>query len=116
MLHSIRSFPRPYFRLHETELTDGRIGQNIVATYIGVAVYVVCYLGWWAYEYFWLKKRQHFVPLKEVDLDTDAVWPHGEGLRIRQEEQEAREKRDAQDLADGKRFRVWARQVSRYVG
>ncbi|TBU58638.1 amino acid permease-domain-containing protein [Dichomitus squalens] len=89
--------------------------KNIVATYIGVAVYVLCYVGWWAYEFFWLNKRQHFVPLMDVDLDTDAVWGPGEGLRLRQEEQEALEKRDAQDIADGKRSRVWARQAARFV-
>ena len=92
------------------------MSQNVVATYIGVGLYALCYAGYTLYERLWLKQRTHMVPLLSVDLDTDAVWPHGEGLRIRQEEQEAREKRDAQDLADGKRFRVWARQVSRYVG
>lgn len=49
-------------------------------------MYVVLYAGYTLYEYLWLRKRTHFVPLNEVDLDTDAVWGPGEGRRIRAEE------------------------------
>ena len=86
-----------------------------MATYIGVAVFVLTYVGWTAYELLWLRKRAHFVPLLDVDLDTDAVWGPGDGVRVRAEDQAAREKRDAQDLADGRRWRVLARSVLRYI-
>ncbi|KAM5542466.1 hypothetical protein V8D89_003925 [Ganoderma adspersum] len=89
--------------------------MNILATYIGVAVFVATYVGWTAYEFFWLRKSQHFVPLLDVDIDTDAVWGPGDGVRVRAEDQAAREKRDAQDLAEGRRWRVWARGVLRYI-
>ncbi len=89
--------------------------QNVVATYIGLAVYIACYIGYWLWERFWLKKTQHMVPLMEVDLDTDAVWGPGDGVRIREEEAEEREKRDAADEAQGKRVKVWFRKVGRYL-
>ena len=77
--------------------------QNVVATYIGVAVYIVAYFGYWAYELFWLKKRSHMVPLTEVDLDTDAVWRPGDGARIREEEAEEREKELRENCAESGR-------------
>ncbi|CDO77231.1 hypothetical protein BN946_scf184747.g44 [Trametes cinnabarina] len=89
--------------------------QNIVATYLGLVVYIVCYLGYWIYERFWLKQTTHLVPLMDVDLDTDAVWPAGGGARVREQEQEAREKRDMEDIAQGKRTKVMLRQIGRYV-
>ncbi|KIJ13360.1 hypothetical protein PAXINDRAFT_81447 [Paxillus involutus ATCC 200175] len=57
--------------------------KNVVATYIGVVLYIVLYAGYTAYEWFALGKRQHFVPLLKVDLDGDAVWKRGDGARIR---------------------------------
>ncbi|KDQ09449.1 hypothetical protein BOTBODRAFT_117179 [Botryobasidium botryosum FD-172 SS1] len=66
--------------------------QTVVAAYIGVALYVILYLGYAIYERFGLGKKTHFVPLAEVDLDTHAVWGKGEGVRIR--EAEALEKRE----------------------
>ncbi|KAI1791056.1 amino acid permease-domain-containing protein [Ganoderma leucocontextum] len=89
--------------------------RNIIATYVGVVVFIATYVGWTAYELLWLRKRQHFVPIMEVDLDTDAVWRPGDGARVREEDQAARDKRDAQDLAEGRRWRVWARSVLRYI-
>ena len=87
----------------------------MVATYIGLAVYIACYIGHWLYELLWLRTTQHMVPLIEVDLDTDAVWAPGEGARVRAEEAERREKRDAADVAQGRRVRVWGRQVWRVL-
>ncbi|OSC97918.1 hypothetical protein PYCCODRAFT_1471421 [Trametes coccinea BRFM310] len=89
--------------------------QNIVATYLGLFVYIVCYIGYWIYERFWLKQTTHLVPLMEVDLDTHAVWTAGGGARMREEEQLAREKRDAEDIAQGKRTKVLMRRIGRYV-
>lgn len=60
--------------------------KNVVATYIGVTLYIVLYLGYTLYERFGLGIRQHFVPLLEVDLETDAVWKPGEGAMIREHE------------------------------
>ncbi|KAI0684368.1 amino acid permease-domain-containing protein [Earliella scabrosa] len=89
--------------------------RNVVATYIGVAIYVVCYAGYWMWERLWLGQRRHMVPLAEVDLDTDAVWGPGEGVRIREEEEAARAKRDAEDVARGRRVKVYLRNIGRYV-
>ena len=78
-------------------------------------MYIVCYIGYALYERFWLGKRQHMVPLLEVDLDTDAVWGPGEGVRIREKEAAEAEQRDAEDIAKGRRARVWARKAGRYL-
>ncbi|KIK32579.1 hypothetical protein CY34DRAFT_101158 [Suillus luteus UH-Slu-Lm8-n1] len=60
--------------------------KNVAATYIGVALYIILYSGYAVYERFGLGIRQHFVPLLEVDLQTDAVWKPGEGAIIRDDE------------------------------
>lgn len=60
--------------------------KNVIATYIGVALYIVLYFGYTIYERFGRGVRQHFVPLLEVDLQTDAVWKPGEGAMIRDHE------------------------------
>jgi len=52
--------------------------QNVAATYIGVTLYLVLYVGYTLYERFGLGICRHFVPLLEVDLETDAVWKPGE--------------------------------------
>ncbi|KAL6307122.1 amino acid permease-domain-containing protein [Sparassis latifolia] len=84
--------------------------RNVVATYIGVALYVILYAGYTLYERFWLKKTAHFVPLSEVDLETDAVWGRGEGQRNR--EYDRNEKR-LDDVHDG--WRAWLGKVGRHV-
>lgn len=61
--------------------------QNVVATYIGVALYIVLYVGYVAYERFGLGKRQHLVPLLSVDLETDAAWKAGDAVRLREEDE-----------------------------
>ena len=89
--------------------------QNVVGTYIGVGLYILCYGGDSLWERLWLRKGQHLVPLQDVDLDTDAVWGPGDGVRIREEEARESEKRDAEDVAQGRRIRVWLRQAGRYL-
>ena len=71
--------------------------QNIVATYIGVALYALLYAGYSLYEFFWLRNSTHLVPLVDVDLDTDAVWAPGEGRTLRQLEREQAELKDLQE-------------------
>ncbi|OJA11654.1 hypothetical protein AZE42_08380 [Rhizopogon vesiculosus] len=61
--------------------------KNVAAAYIGVALYIVLYIGYTLYERFGLGIRQYFVPLLEVDLQTDAVWKPGEGATIRDQGQ-----------------------------
>ncbi|KAI9569258.1 amino acid permease/ SLC12A domain-containing protein, partial [Boletus coccyginus] len=61
--------------------------RNVVATYIGVVLYIVLYVGYVAYERFKLGKRQHLIPLLEVDLETDAVWKTGDAARFREEDE-----------------------------
>jgi len=65
--------------------------KNVVATYIGLALYILFYGGYVIYERFILKtKRPHFVPLLEVDLVTDAVRQPGEGEQVRENERRER--------------------------
>ncbi|KAF9008051.1 amino acid permease-domain-containing protein [Cyathus striatus] len=47
--------------------------QNVVATYIGVADYVILYAGYTIYERVFEGRKSHFVPLKEVDFVSYAV-------------------------------------------
>ncbi|KAF9226990.1 hypothetical protein BS17DRAFT_794360 [Gyrodon lividus] len=79
--------------------------KNIVATYIGVAVYIILYVGYAAYERFSLGIRQHFVPLLKADLQTDAVWKDGDGQRIR--EQDELEEKALEDKVGGKAMLWW---------
>ena len=67
--------------------------SNVVATYIGVATFVLLYAGYALYERFGLKKTQHLVQLAEVDLDRDAVWGSG---RLRKDVEENHAAEDAQ--------------------
>ncbi|TCD68645.1 hypothetical protein EIP91_010300 [Steccherinum ochraceum] len=69
--------------------------RNVVATYIGVALYVVLYIGYTVWERFLQSPRppHHFVPLMQVDLDTDAVWRKGEGELVREKEREEKERK-----------------------
>ncbi|OBZ70070.1 hypothetical protein A0H81_09581 [Grifola frondosa] len=88
--------------------------RNVVATYIGVAMYIVLYAGYTLYERFYLKKLSHFVPLEEVDLDTDAVWKRGEGKLVRKREREEQERREAEE-GTGHGLRYWLGRVGRHV-
>jgi amino acid permease len=63
--------------------------QNVVATYIGVALYILLYSGYTIYERFYLKCTTYFVPTHEVDLITDAVWGPGEGAAILEKDDES---------------------------
>ncbi|KAI0941062.1 hypothetical protein AcW1_005123 [Taiwanofungus camphoratus] len=88
--------------------------RNVVATYIGVALYIILYAGYTIYERFYLKKPRHFVPLHEVDLDTDAVWRPGEGQRFRESEREAKAKAKMEaDMDRG--LRHWLRRVATHA-
>ncbi|KAH9482106.1 Lysine-specific permease [Psilocybe cubensis] len=89
--------------------------RNVVATYIGVALYIILYTGYTLYEKYVLRRplSSHFVPLQEVDLDTDAVWAPGEGESIRAADRKARKERiQASDRPGLTRVGVWVR---RYV-
>jgi amino acid permease len=68
-----------------------RVPQSIVATYIGLAVYIILYVGYAIYQRV-TTQAPYFVPLLEVDLDSDAVWGKGEGAAIK--EHEAQERKD----------------------
>ncbi len=88
--------------------------QNVVATYIGVALYIVLYSGYSLYDKFILKSPHHFVPVLEVDLDTDAVWKTGEGQMIRENErEEIRQKEEKEGAAHG--VRHWLRKAWNHV-
>ncbi|CCL99553.1 uncharacterized protein FIBRA_01571 [Fibroporia radiculosa] len=80
--------------------------RNVVATYIGVAVYVLLYIGHSVYEIVLLKNSVHLIPLQEVDLDTDAVWKPGEGRLVREQD-----KRDAEMQKDASGIWMWMQQT-----
>ena len=103
---------RPLYPLASLR-ADTMLPQNVVATYIGVGLYALCYAGYTLYERFWLKQRTHMVPLLSVDLDTDAVWGRGEGVKIREQQALERAARDNADVAAGQRMRVFARRLWR---
>lgn len=73
----------------------------MVATYIGVALYIILFSGYVLYERFYLGKKQHFfIPASQVDLVTDAVWKPGEGDLVRaQDQKESDEKKKKTFLA-----------------
>jgi len=88
--------------------------RNVVATYIGVALYILLYGGYTIYERVVLETRTFFVPLDQVDLETDAVWAPGEGEEIRAREQA---ERDAADHEGGARhgLRYWLARAGEHV-
>jgi len=87
--------------------------RNVVATYIGVALYIVLYSGYTLYEKFILKKIGHFVPSSEVDFVTDAVWGPGDGDTIRARDLKEHEDKILNDTRPGlARVKLW---VKRYV-
>lgn len=89
--------------------------QNVIATYIGVALYILLYAGYTLYEWVFLKKSRHFVPLLEVDLDTDAVWKRGEGHLVRERDVQVQEAEKAYELATTGRRTMWLKRVLRHV-
>ncbi|KAI6043723.1 amino acid permease/ SLC12A domain-containing protein [Pisolithus marmoratus] len=88
--------------------------RNVVATYIGVALYLILYVGYVVYERFLLGRRQHIVPLLKVDLDTDAVWKRGEGLRVRERDILEKKVRE-EDKSERPPWKVWLVRVGRYI-
>lgn len=82
-----------------------------------MALYVILYTGYTLYERFWLHKGQHFVPLREVDFDTDAVWLPGQGETVREKDRVEDEERREEIKAKGVRGRgrVWWSWVTEYV-
>ncbi|PPQ77160.1 hypothetical protein CVT25_010788 [Psilocybe cyanescens] len=91
--------------------------RNVVATYIGVALYIILYTGYTLYEKFFLHRplSSHFIPALQVNLDTDAVWAPGEGDATRARDRKEREERILGDesVRPGMR-RAWG-WIRRYV-
>lgn len=88
--------------------------QNVVATYIGVALYIVLYTGYTIYEKFALGKTSHFVSTSKIDFVSDAVWKPGEGENVRTRDREIYEK-NVQDLSAGgsvgwAKARIWVKE------
>ncbi|KAG1736432.1 amino acid permease/ SLC12A domain-containing protein [Suillus paluster] len=86
--------------------------KNVAATYIGVALYIVLYIGYTLYERFWRGIRQYFVPLLEVDLETDAVWKAGEGAMIRDRESKNEE---GATVLTARGWRTWLSYTAKHV-
>ncbi|PPR08190.1 hypothetical protein CVT24_001573 [Panaeolus cyanescens] len=80
--------------------------KNVVATYIGVALYIVLYTGYSVYQKIVLGEKNHFIPISDVDFETNAVWSP-EGGR-------ASEVKDKVELPVGKKGDLW-RWVKRHV-
>jgi len=69
--------------------------RNVVATYIGVALYLILFFGYMIYERFGEGKTTHFIPSSEVDLASDAVWEPGQGDQIRAQDEKDSEKKES---------------------
>lgn len=78
--------------------------KNVVATYIGVALYIILYTGYSAYERFYIGKKQYFVGKRDVDFETSAVWKPGEGTVILERGRKEREDRMLSDSHSMKRW------------
>lgn len=85
-----------------------------MATYIGVAVYILLYVGYAIYDRFVLRSPYHFVPTLKVDLETDAVWKRGEGESIKQRESEAERTKDEGEALSYS-LRHWVRRLRTQV-
>ena len=79
----------------------------MVATYIGVALYIILFFGYMIYERFVQGKTTHFVPITEVDLKSDTVWEPGQGDGIRAQDQRDAEKESSMKLAFTKVMKFW---------
>jgi amino acid permease len=88
--------------------------RNIIATYIGLVLYILAYIGYGLYECFVMKAPHHFVPLMEVDLDTHAVWRPGEGKEVLAREAEEERLKDMADAAHPG-LGLWWWQVMKYI-
>ncbi|KAF8165965.1 amino acid permease-domain-containing protein [Crassisporium funariophilum] len=86
--------------------------RNVVATYIGVAVYIVLYTGYSLYERYYMKITQHFVPESQINFTTHAVWGPGEGDVIRARDRKEFEDRVSSQPSSAARVRTW---VKRHV-
>jgi hypothetical protein len=74
--------------------------QNILAAFAITALYIFLFCGFMAYERIFEGKTKHFIPMAEVDFETDAVWKPGQGDRIRaQDLEESKMKRPSMKLA-----------------
>jgi hypothetical protein len=65
-----------------------------LATYAIIALYVILFFGFIAYEKIFEGKTEHFVRKSEADLDSDAVWGPGQGDRIREQDREESKNRE----------------------
>ncbi|KIK13602.1 hypothetical protein PISMIDRAFT_118633 [Pisolithus microcarpus 441] len=88
--------------------------RNVVATYVGVTLYLLLYIGYVVYERLVLDERQHIIPLLKVDLDTDAVWKRGEGLQVRQRDIPERKALEEGE-SERSRWKVWLVRVGRHI-
>ncbi|KAG6864442.1 hypothetical protein C0991_009500 [Blastosporella zonata] len=81
---------------------------NVVATYIGVVLYVILYAGYSVYE--WRRGNNcHWVPTAEVDFVSNAVWRPAEGDAIREQDKLEREA-EMEGLSPWKEGGKWIRQ------
>jgi len=81
----------------------------VIATYIGVALYIIFYFGFTLWERFCQQKRPHFVPLLEVDFETEAVWRPGQGAVIRERDRlEDEARRGEEKKARGVLKTLWS--------
>ncbi len=58
--------------------------KNVFGTYLGVAVFIICYLGWKIAHW----GNDKFIRSENADLDTGLVWANGEGKFKKEEEKQ----------------------------
>jgi len=79
-----------------------------------VALYIVLYGGYTIYEKLVLGRRgQYLVPVKDVDLITDAVWGPGDGDVVRARDKKEHDEHLLSESRPGvARVKLW---IARYV-
>jgi len=87
----------------------------VVATYIGVTLYIILYSGYTLWQRFYEKIPHHFVPLLEVDFETGAVWEPEQGAAIRERDRLENEARRQEEKKTWGPLRTFWSKIKEHV-
>lgn len=84
----------PHTSVHRaaTKYDDGQVALDVVAVYIGLAFFIVLYVGYSIYHKVKNPAEPHFIPLMQCDFESGAVWSRGGGVAMKEEEAEEKRK------------------------
>ena len=83
----------------DDHLQDGKVGQDVVAVYIGLVLFFGFLFGHMIYQRILFKGTPIFIPLLGCDFETGAVWGRGGGDAMRA--------RTAMEKASSSKPRAW---------